>query len=75
MKAIKDQGERQVEALKGLKPEKQTKSIEGNFSEGYESIEIKNELNKIKEYEKKSIETIWFIIQAKNHLILECLKQ
>ena len=75
MKAVKDQGERQVEALKGLKPEKQTKSIEGNFSEGYESIEIKNELNKIKEYEKKSIETIWFIIQAKNHLILECLKQ
>ena len=75
MKAIKDKGERQVEALKGLKPEKQTKSIEGNFSEGYESIEIKNELNEIKEYEKKSIETIWFIIQAKNHLILEYLKQ
>ena len=75
MKAIKDQGERQVEALKGLKPEKQTKSIEGNFSEGYESIEIKNELNEIKEYEKKSIETIWLIIQAKNHLILEYLKQ
>ena len=75
MKAIKDQGERQVEALKGLKPEKETKSIEGNFSEGYESIEIKNELNEIKEYEKKSIETIWFIIQAKNHLILEYLKQ
>ena len=75
MKAIKDQGERQVEALKGLKPEKQTKSIEGNFSEGYESIEIKNELNEIKEYEKKSVETIWFIIQAKNHLILEYLKQ
>ena len=75
MKAVKDQGERQVEALKGLKPEKQTKSIEGNFSEGYESIEIKNELNEIKEYEKKSIETIWFIIQAKNHLILEYLKQ
>ena len=75
MKAVKDQGERQVEALKGLKPEKQTKSIEGNFSEGYESIEIKNELNEIKEYEKKSIETIWLIIQAKNHLILEYLKQ
>ena len=75
MKAIKDQGERQVEALKDLKPEKQTKSIEEIFSEGYESVEIKNELNEIKEYEKKSIETIWFIIQAKNHLILEYLKQ
>ena len=45
--------------LKGLKPEKQTKSIERIFPEDYESVEIKNELNKIKEYEKKkSIETI-----------------
>ena len=52
IKAIKDQGERQVEALNGLKPEKQIKSIEEIFSEGYESVEIKNELNEIKEYEK-----------------------
>ena len=52
IKAIKDQGERQVETLKGLKPEKQTKSIEEIFSEGYESVEIKNGLNEIKEYEK-----------------------
>ena len=52
IKAIKDQGERQVEALNGLKPEKQAKPIEEIFSEGYESVEIKNELNEIKEYEK-----------------------
>ena len=52
IKAIKDQGERQVETLKGLKPEKQTKSIEEIFSEGYESVEIKNGVNEIKEYEK-----------------------
>ena len=52
IKAIKDQGKRQVEALKGLKPEKKTKSIEGIFSEGCESLEIKNELNEIKEFEK-----------------------
>ena len=38
--------------MKGLKPEKQTKSIEEIFSEGYESVEIKNGLNEIKEYEK-----------------------
>ena len=37
-----------------MKPKEQTKSIEGIFPEGYESVEIKNELNEIKEYEKKS---------------------
>ena len=42
--------------------------------EGYDSVEIKNKLNKIKEYEKKLIETIWFIIQPRNHLILESFK-
>ena len=36
-----------------MKPKEQTKSIEGIFPEGYESVEIKNELNEIKEYEKK----------------------
>ena len=61
--------------MKVLKPKEQTKSIEGIFPEGYESVEIKNKLNKIKEYEKKSIETMWFIIQATSHLILEYLKQ
>ena len=74
-KTIEEQGQKQVRALRGLKPEEQTKSIEGSFPEDYESVEIKNELNKIKEYEKQSIETIWLIIiQAKNHWILEFLK-
>ena len=32
-----------------MKPKEQTKSI----AEGYDSVEIKNELNEIKEYERK----------------------
>ena len=39
--------------MKDLKPKEQTKSIGGIFPKGYESVEIKNELNKIKEYETK----------------------
>ena len=39
--------------LKDLKLRKQTKSIEEIFPEGYESVQIKNKINKIKEYEKK----------------------
>ena len=50
--------------LGNLKPKEQTKLIE-RICPGYKSFEIKIEINKIKEYEKKSIETIWFIIQAK----------
>ena len=53
IKTIEDQWEKQVEALKGFKPKEQTKSSEGIFPEPYESVEIKIELNKIKEYEKK----------------------
>ena len=52
IKTIEDQGEKQIEALENLKPKEQTKLIEGIFPEGYESVEIKNEINKIKEYEK-----------------------
>ena len=50
IKTIKDQGENQIKA--------QTKSVEGIFPEGYKIAEIKNKINKIKEYEKKTIETI-----------------
>ena len=53
IKIIEDQEKKQVEVLKGIKPKEQTKSIEGIFPEGFESVEIKNELNEIKEYEKK----------------------
>ena len=73
IKTIEDQGEKQVKALEDLKSK--SSSIEGIFREGYESVVIKNELDKTKKYEKKSIETIWFIIQAKNHSILMHLEQ
>ena len=56
IKTIEDQGEKQVKALEDLKSK--SKLIEGIFPEGYESVEIKNEVDKIKKYEKKSIETI-----------------
>ena len=52
-KTIKDLGKKQVDVLKVSKPEEQTKSIEEIFPEGYDSVEIKNELIKIKDYEKK----------------------
>ena len=55
---IKDQRKKQIEDLKDLKPEEQTKSAEGIFPKRYENVEVKNEINEIKEYEKKSIEPI-----------------
>ena len=59
-KVIEDQGEKQVKALEDLKLKEQIKSIEGIFPEGHKSVEIKNKINKIKEYgkKKKSIKTI-----------------
>ena len=52
IKTIEDQGEKQIEALKDLKPEEKTKSVDGIFPKGHENVEIKNEINKIKEYEE-----------------------
>ena len=53
IKTIEDKGQKQIDALESFKPKEQTKSIEEIYPEGYNSVEIKNELNKIKEYEKK----------------------
>ena len=50
IKTIEDQGEKQVKALGDLKSK--PKLIEGIFPESYESVEIKNEVDRIKEYEK-----------------------
>ena len=52
-KIIEDKGQKQIDALESLKPKEQTKSIKEIFPEGYDSVEIKNELNKINKYEKK----------------------
>ena len=52
-KTIEDQGEKQVKVLEDLNLKEQIKSIERVFPKGHESVEIKNKINKIKEYEKK----------------------
>ena len=52
IKTIQDQGEKQVKALGNLKPKSKSKSIEEIFPEGYESVEIKNKVHKIKQYER-----------------------
>ena len=53
IKTIEDKGQKQIDALESLKPKKEIKSIEEIFQEGYYSVEIKNELNKIIKYQKK----------------------
>ena len=56
IKTIEDAGEKQVKALEDLKSKSKSKSklIETIFPGGYESVEIKNEVDKIKECEKKN---------------------
>ena len=53
IKTIVDQCKKQVDVLESFRAKKQTKSIEEIFPEDYYSVKIKNELNKIKEHEKK----------------------
>ena len=52
MKTIEEQGKKQVEALKVLKPNSQKLTIENVIPENILAEEAKNELNKIKEIEK-----------------------
>ena len=47
-KKIKGQGQKQVKTLEDLKLKEKIKSIEGIFPEGHKSVEIKNEINKVK---------------------------
>ena len=54
IKTIEDKGQKQIDALKSFKSKEQAKSIQDIFPEGYDSVEIKNELNKNKEYKKKN---------------------
>ena len=55
MKTIEDQGIKQVEALKALKPEEsqELESTEGLFPKKMRNIEIKSEVNDIKKIEEK----------------------
>ena len=55
-KTIEDQGIKQAEALKALKPQKNKgdiKSIEGIFLKEMRTNKIKNEIHEIKKWEKK----------------------
>ena len=58
IKAIEDNRQKQTDVSESLKPKEQTRSMEELFPEGYDSVEIKNKLNKIKEYKKKLTETM-----------------
>ena len=58
IKTIEDQGIKQIEALKALKPEENKediKSVEGIFSKGMRTNEIKNIKRKDLKYEIKQI--------------------
>ena len=54
-KAIEDQGIKQIEVLKALKPEQnqELKSIEGIFPKNMRTDEIKNEIDDIRKWEEK----------------------
>ena len=56
IKTIEDQGIKQVEALKGLKPEENKegiKSVEGIFPKEKRTNEINNEIDEIKKWKEK----------------------
>ena len=75
IKTTQHQGKKQVDALKDSKLEGQTKSIEGIFPKDDENGEIKNELHKIKRYEKNLLEITCFMNRVSRYMILKCLKQ
>ena len=52
-KAIKDQGKKQVDALKNLKPRTQELTIKNMILEDILNEEVKNELNQVKEIKEK----------------------
>ena len=52
-KAIEDQGKKQVDALKNLKPRTQELTIKNMIPEDILNVEVKNELNQVKEIKEK----------------------
>ena len=60
IKTIEEQGKKQVEALEVLDPEKnkKQKSVEGLFSKEMKNVEIKNEIDEIKNLKRKLKEKI-----------------
>ena len=68
IKTMEDQRQKQVEALKDLKPENQIKSIKGIFTKENETEGIKDELRKINIYENKTIRDNLFYDLSKQSL-------
>ena len=52
-KAIEDQGKKQVDTLKNLKPRTQELTIKDMIPEDILNEEVKNELNQVKEIKEK----------------------
>ena len=52
-KAIEDQGKKQFDALKNLKPRTQELTIKDMIPEDILNEEVKNELNQVKEIKEK----------------------
>ena len=61
-KTIEDQGQKQVEPLKDLKPEEHTKAIEGKSKKIFNRLLEKKKLMKYKKKAKKLILITWFIM-------------
>ena len=75
-KAIENQGENQIDALKCLKPsDKQLPSIRDFISKEKLNSETVNEVERIEEEEKRLTEVKWFIKHLMKPMILENLKQ
>ena len=74
-KPFEGQGRKQIDALKDLKLEGQTKSIEWIFSKDHESDEIKNEWHKIQRDENKVISDNLFYKSSNQICDLKYLKQ
>ena len=75
-KTIKDEGKKQVDALKDLKLENQIKSIEVIFPEVREKkMKLKMNCIKLKDMKIKLLEIICFMNGAISYVILKYLKQ
>ena len=74
-KTIEDQGKQQVDALKDLELEGQTKLTEGVFQKHRESDEIKINCVKLKDMKIRLIDIFYFMNRARRYMILKYLKE
>ena len=74
-KTIEDQGKQQVDALKDLELEGQTKLTEGVFPKHRESDEIKINCVKLQDMKIRLIDIICFMNRARRYMILKYLNE